>query len=220
VLDAEDILNGLVRGALGSRKKSWRRSSHAVRGGLVNAKTLLAAAGVAGGRYETWQAQQAGGAGAPAGQTPAHADGGPPPLPAGAPATPRAEDSGLPGPVLRLLRLMISAARADGELGPAERERIMAEAREVGAEALVQRELDAPRPLGEVVAGVTDPQFKEQLYTLAFTIVRADEAVTGGERIYLAQLANRLSLDAATVSRLEAEAAARIDAATPRPRVE
>jgi uncharacterized membrane protein YebE (DUF533 family) len=70
------------------------------------------------------------------------------------------------------------------------------------------------------VAGVTDPQFKEQLYTLAFTIVRADEAVTGGERIYLAQLANRLSLDAATVSRLEAEAAARIDAATPRPRVE
>jgi len=63
------------------------------------------------------------------------------------------------------------------------------------------------------VAGVTDPHFKEQLYTLAFTIVRADEAVTGGERIYLAQLAHRLSLDAATVTRVEAEAAARIDAA-------
>jgi uncharacterized membrane protein YebE (DUF533 family) len=226
VLDAEDILDGLVRGALGSRKKSWRRASHAVRGGgLVNAKTLLAAAGVAWGLYETWQAQQARGAGAPSGEPPAGAPsapahGGLPPLPAGTPPTPRAEDSGLPGPVLRLLRLMISAARADGELGPAERERILAEAREVGAEALVQRELDAPRPLGEVVAGVTDPQFKEQLYTLAFTIVRADEAVTGGERIYLAQLANRLSLDAATVSRLEAEAAARIDAAPPRPRAE
>jgi uncharacterized membrane protein YebE (DUF533 family) len=108
---------------------------------------------------------------------------------------------------------MISAARADGELGPAERERILAEAREVGAEVLVQRELESPRPLGEIVAGVTDPQFKEQLYTLAFAIVRADEAVTGGERIYLAQLANRLSLDAAAVSRLESEAAARIDAA-------
>ncbi len=60
---------------------------------------------------------------------------------------------------------------------------------------------------------MTDPAFKEQLYTLAFAIVRADETVTGGERIYLAQLANRLSLDAAAVSRLEAEAAARIDAA-------
>jgi uncharacterized membrane protein YebE (DUF533 family) len=108
---------------------------------------------------------------------------------------------------------MISAARADGELGPAERERILAEAREVGAEAFVQRELDSPRPLGELVAGVTDPQFKEQLYTLAFTIVRADESVTGGERIYLAQLANRLGLDAPAVARLEADAAARIDAA-------
>jgi uncharacterized membrane protein YebE (DUF533 family) len=110
------------------------------------------------------------------------------------------------------MRLMISAARADGELGPAERERILAEAREVGAEGLVLRELESPQPLGEVVAGVTDPQFKEQLYTLAFTIVRADETVTGGERIYLAQLANRLGLDAAAVARLEAEAAARIDA--------
>jgi len=107
---------------------------------------------------------------------------------------------------------MISAARADGELGPAERERILAEAREVGAEALVLREIESPRPLGELVAGVADPQLKEQLYTLAFTIVRADEAVTGGERIYLAQLAHRLSLDAAAVSRLEAEAAARVDA--------
>jgi uncharacterized membrane protein YebE (DUF533 family) len=107
---------------------------------------------------------------------------------------------------------MISAARADGELGPAERERIHAEAREVGAAALVQKELEAPRPLGELVAGVTDPELKEQLYTLAFVIVRADESVTGGERIYLAQLANQLGLDAAAVSRLESAAVARIDA--------
>jgi uncharacterized membrane protein YebE (DUF533 family) len=203
VLDAEDILDGLVRGALRGRKKSWKRAGRAVRGsGLINAKTLLAAAGVAWGLYETWQAQQAQGAAVP------------PPLPAA--ASPAPEEPGLPGPVLRLLRLMISAARADGELGAEERERIVAEAREVGAEALVRRELDSPRPLGEVVAGVTDPQFKEQLYTLAFTIVRADEAVTGGERIYLAQLANRLGLDPTTVARLEAEAAARIDGAEPR----
>jgi uncharacterized membrane protein YebE (DUF533 family) len=42
--------------------------------------------------------------------------------------------------------------------------------------------------------------------------VRADEAVTGGERIYLAQLAHQLGLEAAVVARLETEAAARIDA--------
>jgi uncharacterized membrane protein YebE (DUF533 family) len=212
LLEAEDILNGIVRGALGGRRKSWRRAGRAVGGGgLINANTLLAAAGVAWGLYETWQGQQAAGgspSGAPAAATPASP---PPPLPSGAaPAAP--DEDGLPAPVARLLRLMISAARADGELGPAERERILAEAREVGAAALVQKELEAPRPLGELVAGVTDPELKEQLYTLAFVIVRADESVTGGERIYLAQLANRLGLDAAAVSRLESAAVARIDA--------
>jgi uncharacterized membrane protein YebE (DUF533 family) len=107
---------------------------------------------------------------------------------------------------------MISAARADGEIGDVERGRILAEAREVGAEAVVARELDVRRPVAEIVAGVADPQLKEQLYSLAFAIVRADEALTGGERIYLAQLAHQLGLDAAALARLEAEAAARIDA--------
>jgi uncharacterized membrane protein YebE (DUF533 family) len=220
VLDTEGILNGLLRGALSGRKKSWKRAGRAVHGsGLINAQTLLAAAGVAWGLYETWQGQQAQKAAAPAGTPPSGAPfasgrlAGPPPLPGAGAAAPPAEESGLPPPVLQLMRLMVSAARADGELGPREREHILAEAREVGAEALVLREIESPRPLGEIVAGVTDPQFKEQLYTLAFTIVRADEAVTGAERIYLAQLANRLSLDAAAVSRIEAQAAARIDAA-------
>jgi uncharacterized membrane protein YebE (DUF533 family) len=209
VLDAEDVLDGLVRGALSGRRKSWDRAGRAVRGGgLINARTLLAAAGVAWGLFETWQSQQP--QASPAGAGPLATT---PPLPGPAAPAPPAEGSGLPAPVLKLMRLMISAARADGELGPAERERILAEAREVGAEALVLRELDSPRLLGEIVAGVTDPQLKEQLYTLAFTIVRADESVTGGERIYLAQLANRLGLDTAAVARLEAEAAARIDAA-------
>jgi uncharacterized membrane protein YebE (DUF533 family) len=216
-MDAEDILGGLMRGALGGRRKSWRRASRAVRGsGLINAQTLLAAAGVAWGLYETWQSQQA--QRVPAGYAPAGAPpssgplAAPPPVP-GTAAPAAAGPAGLPAPLLQLMRLMVSAARADGDLGPAERERILAEAREVGAEAFVVRELDAPRPLGEIVAGVTDPQLKEQLYTLAFTIVRADESVTGGERIYLAQLAHRLGLDAAAVARLEAEASARIDAA-------
>jgi uncharacterized membrane protein YebE (DUF533 family) len=131
---------------------------------------------------------------------------------------PAPDEYGVPAPIARLLRLMISAARADGELGPAERERILGEAREVGADELVRQELDAPRPLGELVAGVADPELKEQLYTLAFVIVRADESLTGGERIYLAQLASRLGLDAATVAKLEAVAVARIDGAAPGPK--
>jgi uncharacterized membrane protein YebE (DUF533 family) len=216
VLDAEDIINGIVRGALSGRRKSWSRTGRAVRSsGLVNAKTLLAAAGIAWGLFETWQGQQQAGAATGAGASGPSASP-PPPLPsstASAPAVPVSDEGGVPGPVARLLRIMISAARADGELGPAERERILREAREVGAEALVREELETPRPLGELVQGVDDPQLKEQLYTLAFVIVRADESVTGGERIYLAQLANRLGLDPASVARLEGEAASRIDAA-------
>jgi uncharacterized membrane protein YebE (DUF533 family) len=223
LLEAEDILNGVLRGALGGGRKRGRRAHSAYRsGGLVNAKTLLAAAGVAWGLFETWQGQQKASGGAP-GVPPGPPAGPPPPLPGSStsdtqpplPPTLASQEASVPEPVARLLRIMISAPRADGELGPAERERIAAEAREVGAEALVMRELDTPRPLGELVSGVTDPQLKEQLYTLAFAIVRADEAVTGGERIYLAQLANRLGLDQAAVARLESEAAARIDAAAP-----
>ena len=211
-MDAEDILNGLIRGALSGRDKPSHHTRHAL-DGLVNARTMLAAAGVAWGLYETWQQQQGQRAPAYAGQPGA---GTPPPLPGSVPpATAGTDATGeLPLAVVQLLRLMISAARADGEFGPTERERILAEAQEVGAAAEVERELAAPpRPVAEIVAGVTDSEFKEQLYALGYTIVRADETVTGGERIYLAQLANRLALDPATVSRLEGEVNARIEAA-------
>jgi uncharacterized membrane protein YebE (DUF533 family) len=212
MLDAEDILNGLLRGAISGRRRPWRRTRHALRGGgLINSRTLLGAAGVAWGLFETWQQQQATRTSGSAGGAPA-----PPPLPgAPLPAQPAAEEGALPPVILRLMRLMVSASRADGEIGPAERDRILAEAREVGAADIVAREIDSPRPLAEIVAGVDDPELKEQLYALAFTIVRADEAVAGSERIYLAQLAHRLGLPAEAVARLEAETARRIDAAQP-----
>jgi uncharacterized membrane protein YebE (DUF533 family) len=215
LLDAEDVLNGLIRGALSGRRKPSRHTRHAIgQGSIVNARTLLAAAGVAWGLFETWQQQQAAGTAA-AGSGQARPVAPPPPLPRPAvPATAPADDGTLPPSILQLMRLMISAARADGEIGAEERERILAEAREVGASAEVERELAVPRPVAEIVAGADDPGLKEQLYALAFTIVRADEAVTGGERIYLAQLAHRLALDAAAVARLESEVTARIDAAT------
>jgi uncharacterized membrane protein YebE (DUF533 family) len=113
---------------------------------------------------------------------------------------------------LRLVRLTISAARADGHLTDKERDAILEHARATGAEALVAQELDRVTPLGQIVAGVTDPQARADLYTLAFAIVRADEGVSGAERIYLAQLASQLALDGAETERLERETTARIDA--------
>ncbi len=214
-MDGENIVNGLLRGAFGGRRKRSRGARRAFgrRGSLVNATTLLAAAGVAWGLYETWQGQRSSGGQTGAPPPPATP---PPPLPGTSTQPVRAVGS-LPEPVLRVVRLMVSAAGADGNLGPEEREAILTEARAVGAEDAVARELESPRPLADIVAGVGDTKLREDLYTLAFGIVRADETVTGAERIYLAQLAHQLGLEPDDVTRLEAKAASRIDEEAARP---
>ena len=63
------------------------------------------------------------------------------------------------------------------------------------------------------VHGDTDGRQRADLYTLAYSIVRADETVSGAERIYLAQLAALLDLEPSAVERLESEAGAGIDEA-------
>jgi uncharacterized membrane protein YebE (DUF533 family) len=108
--------------------------------------------------------------------------------------------------VRRLVRLTLSAARADGDLSLEERGRILGHARELGAEDLVTEELRSPRPLPEILAGATDPALKAELYRLAYRIVRSDDGVTGAERIYLAQLAHQLGLDPAASKAIEASA--------------
>lgn len=246
-MDPANLLGALVRGALIGKPR--KRGGKALRyltgggGGLVNAATMMTAAGVAWGLFETWQNQQGqgqatgsagqwgGGATAPAPAyqpppaspaaqppvpTTAPPSGGfavPPPLPgAAAPPQAAAPAADIPPAILRMVRLTVSAARADGTLGGDEREAILAQARTVGAEAFVLGELDRATPLSEIVAGVTDAREQQALYTLAFSIVRADESVTGPERIYLAQLAALLGLDAATTAQLEQDTARRIDA--------
>jgi uncharacterized membrane protein YebE (DUF533 family) len=135
--------------------------------------------------------------------------GSPPPIPT-TPAPPAA--SAIPPDALRMIRLAISAGSADGALGEPERARILEQARAAGAEHLIEAELQQRYLLSQIVGGVDDPAQRATLYVLAFGIIRADESVSGAERIYLAQLANLLGLDPETVTRLEGEAAARIDA--------
>lgn len=240
-MDPADLLGALVRGALVGKPR--KRGGKALRyltgggGGLVNAATMMTAAGVAWGLFETWQNQQGQGQSAGAGgqwgggapapspayqappqgvmTPPSPALQVPPPLPGTAPAPPAAAPvADIPPVILRMVRLTVSAARADGTLGGDERESILAQARTVGAEAFVLGELDRVTPLSEIVAGVTDAREKQALYSLAFSIVRADESVSGAERIYLAQLAALLGLDGATTAQWEQETASRIDAQT------
>jgi uncharacterized membrane protein YebE (DUF533 family) len=209
------LVESVLRGVLGGKKK---RSKKALRyltgqggGTFVNRNTLLTAAGVAWGIYETLQNEGSGTSTGPTGSPGATGASAPsagvtlPPLPNVGAAT-------LPDDATRLVRLAISAGNADGAMNEHEREAILKQASAAGAAEMVARELDQRRPLAEIVAGIGDPAQRATLYVLAYTIVRADEQVTGAERIYLAQLAHLLGLDPATVQSLESDTAKRIDA--------
>lgn len=194
-----DVLGVVLSGTLGrSGRKRARRATSFLTGhrGFLSASTLMAAAGVAWGIYDTMKNQNQGNVMVPG--------------VAGVPPIPSAIEAAF-DPVARVIRLAISAAKADGTLDERERALIMDRARQAGLESMVEAELAQTRPLAEIVAGVTDPEMKKELYVLAFTIVRADEAVSGAERIYLAQLAYQLGLDAAAAQALETETANTID---------
>lgn len=212
-----DILSIVLRGAMGrSGRKRAKRATRFItgNGGFLTASTVLAAAGVAWGIYDSVKGQNVpevpGGPQVPGvpgvlGATAPAAFGGVmPPIPV--------LPTELPNPVLQMIRLAVSASRADGELTGQEREVILGRAKEAGLDAVIEAELTTVRPLAEIVRGIADPAARKEFYTLAFTIVRADETVTGGERIYLAQLAHQLGLDPAAVIAIEAETAAKIDA--------
>jgi uncharacterized membrane protein YebE (DUF533 family) len=221
----------LIRGVLGSVLGGGRKRSHRALRYLTGSQgsfftrpqTLLTAAGVAWGIFETLQQQQGttlsrsggqgggqwGGGTAPASQSagPQSVMSGPvPPLPGSAAA------SGVDAEALRIVQLAISAANADGVMSDKERAAVLRQAQSAGVGDLVERELNERRPLAEIVAGITDPAQSATLYVLAFTVLRADEQVTGAERIYLARLAQLLNLDPATVERLEKDTGERIDA--------
>lgn len=208
-----DVLSIVLSGTLGrSGRKRARRATRFLTGhkGFLGTSALIGMAGVAWGIYDTLKAQNA------------SAVPGVPQVPqvpgAGFQVPPVPQVPGVPGtfetvldPVARVIRLAVSAARADGTLTEQERALILDRAREAGLEPAVETELTQARPLADIVRGVTDDQMKKELYVLAFTIVRADETVSGAERIYLAQLAHQLGLDVATVSSIENETSTQID---------
>jgi uncharacterized membrane protein YebE (DUF533 family) len=211
------LVQSVLRGVLGGRTKKRSKKAlkyltgHGKGSSLVNASTLLTAAGVAWGIYETMQNQGQAATGQPwIGQP-----GTPAPAPVSAPLPPlpnvgATAAAAVPDDVTRVVRLAVSAANADGALNDQERAAIATHSGPDAAE-IVARELEIRRPLAEIVAGVTDPAQRATLYVLAYTILRADEQVSGAERIYLAQLANLLGLDPATVQKLEADTSQRID---------
>ncbi|MEQ1574187.1 MAG: DUF533 domain-containing protein [Vicinamibacterales bacterium] len=229
-----DLLGGIVGpvlgGLLGGRRKRSRNALRFLtrgrggRGPLTNAGTLVTVAGIAWGIFDTLsqggtsdgapgtsgvaaEGRVRAGVMSPPGPVPSQA---PPPIPGTSAASPSVGAVG--DDVIRMVRLAVSAAHADGTVGDTERAALAQAAKAAGGNDLLLRELGPPRPLAEIVAGVADRAEKATLYVLAFTILRADEQVSGAERIYLAQLANLLGLGPQVVQALERDTAGRIDA--------
>lgn len=125
----------------------------------------------------------------------------------------RDDGSELSPDMLRLVRLTIAAALCDGHFSSVEKQRLTADAKAAGIEKLVAREIDAPRSLREICAGMTDRRHVRDVYTLAFAVVRADEGVSKTERRWLEELALELGLDRDATAELERAAVEQIDRA-------
>ena len=207
MIDPSMLVGDVLRGVIGGRRKKSKNALKYLTGRkgswLSNPQMLWTAAGLAWGVIETLQTRNTNS------PNPPHQPNPPqqpyPPLPNIGPSV-------LPNEVLRLVRLSVSAANADGSMSEAERAAVAKHADESGGAALVAAELANPQRLADIVSGVTDPAQRATLYVLAYTILRADEQVSGAERIYLAQLANLLGLSPADVQRLEQDTGKRIDA--------
>lgn len=96
---------------------------------------------------------------------------------------------------LLLIRAMIAAANADGQITAVERQRILGKLDEAGADAddrrTIEQELQQPRSLDALLRDVTDPETAEQVYLASEMAI---DTGSPAEKSYLQYLAARLNL--------------------------
>ncbi len=102
-----------------------------------------------------------------------------------------------------MLKAMVSAAKADGQIDNAEIERILGRLREAGADddvqAMVLEQMRAPLDLDGLAADIPNPQVAAEVYAASLFAIEVD---TPAERDYLARLAAASGLDASAVQQL------------------
>ncbi len=132
----------------------------------------------------------------------------PPPPPSPPPAAPPSSTAGqntggAQGDALLLLRAMIAAANADGVIDAQERARILERLNSVDPtpeeRAFMAEELLSPVGMETIVDSVKSPEMAEQVYAASLMAITVD---TPAEHRYMAELARRLGLDEAAVSRI------------------
>ena len=118
------------------------------------------------------------------------------------------DDAGSDDLSTKLLRAMIAAAKADGHIDTAERDRIMTQLEALGlgaeAEALIRAEVDAPLDVGALAESAGSEEEAMEIYAASLLTVDPEGPAEKG---YLAMLAARLGLDPGLVAHLHAKAA-------------
>ncbi|MEM9624664.1 MAG: tellurite resistance TerB family protein [Pseudomonadota bacterium] len=104
---------------------------------------------------------------------------------------------------LVMIRAMLSAAKADGQIDAGEQERILGKLNDSGADQemrqFVQDELRKPVDIDGLAAEVDSPHMATEVYTASLFAIDVD---TPGEQAYMNQLATRLGLPATLVKQL------------------
>lgn len=195
---------GGLGGLLGGRKKKGG-------GKLLQLGTLAAVGAVAYKAHQAYQQNQGAGArpgaaappvGAPhGGAAPASPVAPPAPVATAATSAPAAPASD----GLTLLRAMIAAAKADGQVDAAESQQILAQVGRANLsadeKAFLLDELAKPLNLDAVLAGVRTPQQAAEVYAASRLVIAEASAA---EQAYLGLLAARLNLDSQATRELDA----------------
>ena len=109
------------------------------------------------------------------------------------------------GRAMLMIRAMITAAKADGEIDPQERQRILGRLEQAGAdpeaEAFVGEEMTRPVDLHTIVSAVDSPHTAIEVYAASLFAIDVD---TPAEAAYMSQLAQGLGLNPTLVRELHA----------------
>jgi uncharacterized membrane protein YebE (DUF533 family) len=113
------------------------------------------------------------------------------------------EEQELEQRALLMVRAMINAAKADGQIDRQEVERISGKLQDAGsdaeARAFLVEEMQKPIDIDGITRHVSSPELAVQVYAASLLAIEVD---TVAERAYLRDLAGRLSLDANAVARV------------------
>lgn len=224
MFNAEQLLGKVLSEVMGAGSSKKKKGKNSLLSSLTSGAGLMTAIGLGIGAYEVLKEKKQSQPPAPGyapppppPSTPSNtpAWGGrtmPPPPPlsaspvnpppaAAATATPQENSEDL---AIRLIRVMISAAHADGTLDEEEEKAILDRLRNTDLSQeermFILDELHRPKTIAELTAGIADPSIAKTMYVLAVNAIAIDSP---GERAWLDSLAASLSLSKAVQDFIE-----------------